>query len=267
MPAQKKHSSTRRRRNVAASAAVLEQLEDGDEVEIPELPKRVLREIIDGVLVTIDADWCQETLDWWEDVWVSPMAGGYLDADMHGLIRLAVLVDNYWLQPSAKTHAEVRLAQKDFGLSTGCPSAHPAPSTPRSSSGSPPNPNTRQHHQLLAVTAGQLHGDLGGLVVVHRRRVRAVTRTVPMTLPRASHRTSFGRITAARTRSVVGWISMPHARQTGRVPRKRSKSPAAARSPAATSRTGCSPSSNNERCSTIGRFDQMTSVRARLVFD
>lgn len=114
MPAQKK--ATRRRRNVAASAAVLEHPEEGEEVDVPDLPKRVIREIVDGHLVVLDIDWCQETLDWWDDVWASPMAGEYLDADMHGLIRLAVLVDNYWLCPSAKTHAEVRLAQKDFGL-------------------------------------------------------------------------------------------------------------------------------------------------------
>ncbi|OYN80430.1 hypothetical protein [Mycolicibacterium sphagni] len=116
MPAQKKHPSTRRRRNKASSAAVLEERDDDDDiedVEIPELPPRLVPDD-DGVRRVVD--WCPETLDWWDDVWLSPMAGEYLDADIHGLVRLAALIDNYWRDPCAKTHAEVRLAQKDYGL-------------------------------------------------------------------------------------------------------------------------------------------------------
>lgn len=108
MPAQKKHSSVRRRANKASTAAVLEEVPDG-EIAVPELPKRY---DADGV----EMSWRPETLDWWDDVWASPMSNEYLDADVHGLFRLAVLVDNYWRDPNAKSHAEVRLAQKDYGL-------------------------------------------------------------------------------------------------------------------------------------------------------
>lgn len=117
MPAQKKHPSTRRRRNKASSATVLEERDvddlDVDEDEIPELPPRLIPDE-DGVRRVVD--WCPETQDWWDDVWMSPMAGEYLDADVHGLVRLAALIDNYWRDPCSKTHAEVRLAQKDYGL-------------------------------------------------------------------------------------------------------------------------------------------------------
>lgn len=115
MPAPKKHASTRRRRNKASSAAVLEERDedDLDDIEIPELPPRLVPDE-DGVRRVVD--WCPETLDWWDDVWLSPMASEYLDADVHGLVRLAALIDNYWRDPCSKTHAEVRLAQKDYGL-------------------------------------------------------------------------------------------------------------------------------------------------------
>lgn len=108
MPTRKKHSSVRARANKASTAAVLEEIPE-DEVDVPDLPQRYNA---DGEPIC----WREETLGWWEDVWASPMSGEYLDADVHGLIRLAVLVDNYWRAPCSKTHAEVRLAQKDYGL-------------------------------------------------------------------------------------------------------------------------------------------------------
>lgn len=117
MPAQKKHSSVRRRTNKASTASVLEHAEDGEGFDLPDLPDRYLTTTRpNGEVLRQQVEWCAETLDWWEDVWASPMAAEYLDADVHGLIRLAALVDNYWRDPSAKTHAEVRLAQKDYGL-------------------------------------------------------------------------------------------------------------------------------------------------------
>jgi hypothetical protein len=117
MPAQKKHSTVRRRTNKASTATELEPRDDDEEIEVPDLPPRRIRITRDdGSTEVIEIEWCQETLDWWEDVWASPMSDEYLDADVHGLIRLAVLVDNYWRAPDAKAHAEVRLAQKDYGL-------------------------------------------------------------------------------------------------------------------------------------------------------
>ncbi|PKQ59732.1 hypothetical protein B5566_02500 [Mycobacterium sp. MHSD3] len=120
MPAQKKHASTRRRTNQAATATTLSAV-DPDEVDIPELPPLVVYEEVDGpdgkpVRERLEVEWDPLTVQWWNDVWSSPMADEYLDADIHGLVRLAALVNAYWRDPCAKTHAEVRLAQKDYGL-------------------------------------------------------------------------------------------------------------------------------------------------------
>ena len=108
MPARKKHPSVRRRTNRASTAAVLGKVPE-DQVEVPVLPQRFNA---DGEPI----NWRRETLDWWADVWASPMSNEYIDADIHGLFRLAALVDNYWRAPSAKAHAEVRMAQRDYGL-------------------------------------------------------------------------------------------------------------------------------------------------------
>ena len=54
---------------------------------------------------------------WWEDIWSSPMAAEYhRRSDKHGLYRLALLIDDFWAAPSAKANIEIRLAQKDYGL-------------------------------------------------------------------------------------------------------------------------------------------------------
>lgn len=106
-----KHQSVRARRNVAPTRAELSEPEG--EVVIPPLPKRYVRNE-DYTLREIA--WHPMTLDWWNDLWPSPMANEYLDSDIHGLYRLAVLMDNFWYDPNTKAHAEVRLAQKDYGL-------------------------------------------------------------------------------------------------------------------------------------------------------
>lgn len=61
-------------------------------------------------------DWRTETRRWWRSVWHSPMAAEYLDADVHGLFRLAVLVDEFWTEPTPKLAGEIRLQQQAFGL-------------------------------------------------------------------------------------------------------------------------------------------------------
>jgi len=62
-------------------------------------------------------DWRAETRAWWAGVWHSPMAAEYLDSDVHGLRRLAVLVDGFWSAPSKELAGEIRLQQQAFGLS------------------------------------------------------------------------------------------------------------------------------------------------------
>lgn len=63
------------------------------------------------------AAWHRMTRAWWRDVWHSPMASQYVQADIHGLYRLAVLIDQFWSDPTKELAAEIRLQQQAFGLS------------------------------------------------------------------------------------------------------------------------------------------------------
>lgn len=96
-----KNPTTRQRRNKSVSRAVLPS-ESSPIRRAPSLPD--LRQ------------WQPLTLKWWHDIWVSPMSGEYLRADMHALFRLAVLVDMFWSDPSRDLAAEIRQQQQAFGL-------------------------------------------------------------------------------------------------------------------------------------------------------
>ncbi|MFI1580026.1 hypothetical protein [Embleya sp. NPDC020630] len=102
MPPLPKPAATRQRRNRASTARTLAGLPDG--TVVPELPP--MRE------------WTEQTRAWWADVWASPMAGEFVDgrADIHGLYVLAVLVDEFWQDPSTGLAAEIRLQRQCFGL-------------------------------------------------------------------------------------------------------------------------------------------------------
>ena len=103
MPALPKDPSTRARRNVAATRAVLRR---DLSVRMPALPDRV---------------WQPLTLAWWVDVWASPMAPEFEASDVHGLFMLALLVDDFWSAdaPSSRMSlaAEIRQQSQRFGLS------------------------------------------------------------------------------------------------------------------------------------------------------
>lgn len=96
-----KNPATRQRRNQKTARAIL-PAETAPRTRAPSLPA--------------DRDWQMMTLKWWRDVWASPMSTEYLRADTHALFRLAVLVDAFWLAPSPKLAAEIRLQQQAFGL-------------------------------------------------------------------------------------------------------------------------------------------------------
>jgi hypothetical protein len=98
-----KDPALRQRRNRPKSGAVL-AAEAQTRQRAPRLPKREGRE------------WHTMTRAWWRDIWHSPMAAEYLNADMHALYRLAVLIDQYWQEPDSKLAAEIRLQQQAFGL-------------------------------------------------------------------------------------------------------------------------------------------------------
>ncbi len=61
--------------------------------------------------------WHPLTVDAWERAWESPMSTQWLDADVDGLGRLAVLWDLFYKEPDTKTMAEIRLQEQRFGLS------------------------------------------------------------------------------------------------------------------------------------------------------
>ena len=63
-------------------------------------------------------EWHRLTRAWWRDVWRSPMAEEFDkgEVDIHGLYILAVLVDQFWKEPSRELAAEIRLQRQCFGL-------------------------------------------------------------------------------------------------------------------------------------------------------
>jgi hypothetical protein len=88
-------------------------LEANPKAEVPALPKLVGE---DG----LSHEWHSQTLAEWRDIWRSPMASQWCDADLHGLLKLILVVDDYWWapSPSARREAlvEIRLQRSDFGL-------------------------------------------------------------------------------------------------------------------------------------------------------
>jgi len=62
-------------------------------------------------------DWHDMTVQFWQDLWLSPMTSEYIRADIHGLLRLLVLVDMFWRKPTVSLSGEIRLMGQLFGLS------------------------------------------------------------------------------------------------------------------------------------------------------
>jgi hypothetical protein len=106
-----KDPELRQRRNKSASSATL-STERAPKRRPPKLP--TIMEHRNGEKVA--HEWHAMTRSWWRDVWRSPMAAEYLQADVHGLFRLAILVDRFWRTGSQALAAEIRLQQQCFGL-------------------------------------------------------------------------------------------------------------------------------------------------------
>ena len=101
MPATPKHPSVRARRNKVSTAATLRPI--AADADVPPLPEGF--------------EWHPQTLAWWRDIFNSPMVAEYDTSDVHGLLILAVLVNEFWLKPHWTTAAEIRLQGQRFGLS------------------------------------------------------------------------------------------------------------------------------------------------------
>lgn len=99
-----KNPATRQRMNKASTRATL--VDDGAGRPVPRLPKR-----------DVGLKWHTMTRRWWRGIFRSPMAAEYLDADIDGLYRLAVLVDIFWLKPGIKVAALIGQLETKYGLS------------------------------------------------------------------------------------------------------------------------------------------------------
>lgn len=106
MPPLPKEASVRARRNKSATHAVLRAVPGA---KIPPLPK--------------GKTFHPATVEWWGDIWRSPMAPEYVDSDFHGIARLAHLVDSYNVAVDEgdtrlmlSLAAEIRLQGQSFGL-------------------------------------------------------------------------------------------------------------------------------------------------------
>lgn len=101
-----KPAALRQRRNKTSTNAMLRT---DVRVVMPDLPER---DTENG-----EPEWLPITVQWWRDLWSSPMAPEYHSSDVHGLLIIAALRDQFWREPSKEIAAELRLQHREFGLS------------------------------------------------------------------------------------------------------------------------------------------------------
>lgn len=65
----------------------------------------------------LGAKWHALALKTWFDIWQSPMASEYVEADIPGLFRIIVLTQSFLSFPSAPISAELRQLSFNYGLS------------------------------------------------------------------------------------------------------------------------------------------------------
>lgn len=102
-----KPAHMRQNRSKKSTKAVLVPVEMG--AQIPDMPNPDGREFH------------ALAIKWWDNVWTSPMANEYLETDVDGLGRVALLVDEYYKKPTGRQGrdlmGEIRLQEARFGLS------------------------------------------------------------------------------------------------------------------------------------------------------
>lgn len=108
MPRPPKDPKLRQRRNRDVTSASLidtSPLIDG----VPELPQRFNEE-------GIEIDWRSESVVLWDEIWSSPMATEYTQADVHRVLLYVDLWDRYWRKPTTACAAELRLQGVCLGV-------------------------------------------------------------------------------------------------------------------------------------------------------
>lgn len=100
-----KPAATRQRRHRMTTAATF---------EAPPAAK------LDLIAAVPDRTWHPRTLATWETWWASPMVAEWVDADVPGLVEVALLVDAFWWAELAadriKLRAEIRMSSREYGL-------------------------------------------------------------------------------------------------------------------------------------------------------
>lgn len=100
-----KSADVRQRRNAPRSRALL-PAEADPRLAPPRLPKHP----VEG------EKWHGMARAWWRDVWASPMQAEFLEGDVPALVRLVMLVDTFWKSQSLAVAKEIRLMEREFGL-------------------------------------------------------------------------------------------------------------------------------------------------------
>jgi hypothetical protein len=60
--------------------------------------------------------WSAQTREWWGVIWHSPMATQWHDCDVHVLLELAVLREDFRADPKPSLASEIRQREDAFGL-------------------------------------------------------------------------------------------------------------------------------------------------------
>lgn len=98
-----KNQTVRQRRNKKSTRAML-PAEKNPISRAPSLPENPT------------GDWNDLTVKWWRDVWSSPLRDEFLRADLGAIFRLAILVDMFWKTGKLSVASEIRLLEREFGL-------------------------------------------------------------------------------------------------------------------------------------------------------
>lgn len=99
-----KDPALRQRRNKSATRAQLKTA-DAPRLRAPRLP-----DLPNGVA------WHPMALHFWKAVWASPMHLEFVRADEPALLRLLVLMNDFWLFGKLEVAREIRMLEREFGL-------------------------------------------------------------------------------------------------------------------------------------------------------
>lgn len=99
-----KPATIRQRRNRSTSRAMLPaEMEPLQRPNLPACPNE-------------PGKWHRMARRWWAEVWASPMHYEFLGGDLPALFRLLALVDRFWKTGSLAVAKEIRLMEREFGL-------------------------------------------------------------------------------------------------------------------------------------------------------